>query len=175
MYLDLNQIRAGMTDRPEHSKYTSAYDRICGMAARRKKRRGGDPAENLPDRFLAPLHVNGDYPNEDFAEANLRASNKGLFEMTLEIYLNLLDTVGRMIRTGKRGAIPGNLASIVERIGLRSERLADCVETYGKWARQMVGAENNMRQLAEKTKRKWLQGIGKAGQFFTSTPASAVS
>jgi REP element-mobilizing transposase RayT len=39
LYIDLNQVRAGMADRPERSKYTSAYDRICGMLARRKKRK----------------------------------------------------------------------------------------------------------------------------------------
>jgi REP element-mobilizing transposase RayT len=174
LYIDLNPIRANKADRPEASKYTSAFDRIRGMLARRKRKKG-EAFETIPDRFLAPLDVNGDYPNEDLAEAGHRASNQGMFEMTLNIYLKLLDTVGRMLRTGKRGAIPEDLASIVERIGIRAEYFVDCVDTYSQWARQMVGAENALRQAAEKMKRSWLQGVTKASHFFIGTTANAAS
>jgi REP element-mobilizing transposase RayT len=170
MYIDLNWIRAKKADLPEKSRFTSAYDRIRGLLARRRKRKG----EGIKaDGFLAPLNVSGDYPREDLAEKDLRASDKGIFEMTLEIYLNLLDIVGRMLRTGKRGAIPDHLASILERLGIRTEYFADCVETYDRWARRMVGAENKLRQAAEKIKQKWLQGVSKASHFFTGTTAPA--
>jgi len=172
MYIDLNPIRARMADRPERSKYTSAYDRIRGMLLRR---RGTRRAQELPDRFLVPLNVQGDYANEDLAKTGQRASNKGIFEMTLDIYLKLLDTVGRMLRSGKRGVIPNELASIVERIGLRAEFFVDCVETYETWARPMVGAKHKLREAAKKTKRKWLQGLKKVSRFFRAETMGAAS
>ena len=172
LYVDLNWIRAGKADRPEKSKYTSAGRRIRGLKARRKKRQREGIQQ---DGFLAPLNVMGDYPNEDLAAEDLRASNKGIFEMTLEIYLSLLDTVGRMLRTDKRGAIPDHLASVLERVGIRPEYFADCVETYGRWARRMVGAENTLRQQAEKLKQKWLQGVSQASHFFTGETTAAES
>lgn len=176
MYIDLNPIRAGVADRPEQSKYTSAYDRIRGMLARRNKRKGKVKSDDvLPDFFLAPLNVTGDYEDEDLEAAGLRASNKGIFEMTLDIYLKLLDNVGRMLQTGKRGAIPEDLASILERIGIRPEHFADCVDTYGHWTRQVVGSEKKLREMAEKMKSKWLQGVKKASHFFIDTTASATT
>lgn len=174
MYIDLNPIRAGTADRPEKSKYTSAYDRIRGMLARRQKRKGNS-TQKLPDGFLSPLNVQGDYPNEDLAEAGLRASNKGIFEMSLEIYIELLDTVGRMLRTDKRGAIPSDLAAILERLGISPEYFVGCVETYGQWARSAVGAENKLREMAAKMKRRWLQGVTQASRFFTNSTANALT
>ena len=45
-----------------------------------------------------------------------RISNKGFLPMTRDEYLSLLDVVGRMVREGKRGAIPSDLAPILERL-----------------------------------------------------------
>jgi hypothetical protein len=49
-----------------------------------------------------------------------RISNKGFLPMTLDQYLSLLDGLGRMVCTGKRGFIPPELPPILERLRLDS-------------------------------------------------------
>ncbi len=39
---------------------------------------------------------------------------------TLDQYLTLLDTLGRMLRQEKRGAIPSDAAPILERLGVHT-------------------------------------------------------
>jgi hypothetical protein len=45
----------------------------------------------------------------------------GMLDITLEHYLELVDTMGRMLRTGKRGVIPDRLAPILERLEIELE------------------------------------------------------
>ena len=49
-----------------------------------------------------------------------RASDKGLFPIKLDEYLQLLDTSGRIVRAGKTGAIPDHLAPILARLGVNA-------------------------------------------------------
>ncbi|MCA9258590.1 MAG: hypothetical protein KDA61_05300 [Planctomycetales bacterium] len=50
-----------------------------------------------------------------------RVSDKGFLPIGLEQYLSLLDTVGRVVRSDKPGAIPSNLEPILQRIGLEPQ------------------------------------------------------
>jgi hypothetical protein len=45
-----------------------------------------------------------------------RASNKGCLPMSFGEYLDLLDWTGRQLRDDKRGAIPQELAPILQRL-----------------------------------------------------------
>ncbi len=47
-------------------------------------------------------------------------SNKGFLPATLDEYLTLLDTLGRMLRQGKRGAIPSNAVPLLERLNVET-------------------------------------------------------
>jgi len=170
MYIDLNWIRAGKAKTPETSRFTSAYRRIRGMQARRRKKKGAQEEGIQLDGHLAPLNINGDYPGEDLAALDLRASNRGTLEMTLEMYLTLLDIVGRMLKTGK-GSIPDKYVGILERLGLDATYFADYVETYGMWSRRFVGAQNKLREAAERLKQQWVKGVSIADQFYIASTA----
>jgi hypothetical protein len=54
-----------------------------------------------------------------------RVSNKGFLPITLDEYLSLLDTAGRVVRGGKRGVIPKDLPPILQRLGLEPTRWID--------------------------------------------------
>jgi hypothetical protein len=56
-----------------------------------------------------------------------RISNKGFLPITRDQYLSLLDTLGRVIRTGKRGFIPPELPPILERLQLDAKGWLDSI------------------------------------------------
>ncbi len=145
LYVDLNWIRAGLAATPETSHFTSAYDRI----RTRWRSISGElkDSEALPpndsDAWLAPISLDdqgnvdrGGEPQAASGDAAdqtpacnaigaARISNKGFLPMTLIQYLALLDTVGRAIRTGKRGFIRADFAPILERIKVEPRHCLD--------------------------------------------------
>lgn len=138
LYVDLNVIRAGMAATPEESVFTSAYDRIRARWQQTQRTLGQSleiPHEAEADAWLAPIFL------DERAEAHEgvpqsgsgpcgsptgprgynpigspRISNKGFLPTTLEQYLSLLDTLGRVVRSDKRGFIPPDLPPILERL-----------------------------------------------------------
>src|SRR5688572_11814470 len=112
IYVDLNQIRAGEVFTPEESRHCSVWFRI---QARGTAKSAPQPQA---DRWLAPLTLRPDHLGDVPSQGGFRASDKGLLDISLDEYLQLLDCAGRQHRTGKRGAIPASLAPIVERLGI---------------------------------------------------------
>lgn len=170
IYIDLNVIYAGISNKPEESRYTSAYDRIRGMRARmkeRNKKRGRDC-----DGFLVPLDRAGDYRREDLVKEGRRATNDGVFELPLLVYLKILDQLGRIVRAGKRGSIPQDLMPIVERLGINPEMVLECVESFKQPGRKVVGSIVRLRAEAERMGRRWLHGVSKARRFFAESTKS---
>ena len=123
-YIDLNPIRAKITDRPETSQFTSAYRRI---GARNRHRAAQEIITRQPrsaNKVLAAEHLT---KNLAHAEIDLwltpmkncvvgePLANK---RFTPDEYLTLLDATGRLLKSGKRGAIPPELAPILQRLDL---------------------------------------------------------
>jgi hypothetical protein len=168
MYIDLNLVRAGVAKTPETSRFTSAYDRIQGLKQRSKTRRPRKDRSALPDRWLCPLKIDGDVPQDNAAELGLRCSNKGLFDMGLPKYLSMLDWTGRELRKDKRGAIPAHLAPILERLGIDESSWVESVAEFGRWFRRAVGTVASLRAEAERVGRRWIRGVGRAAQIYGS-------
>lgn len=153
IYVDLNWIHAGLARTPEQSRFTSAFDRIRGRWQDVKDEMGGSvtlPAEDQADAWLAPIYLderaaayggaaNGDpetrHAVSDGAErppvcnpiGAARISNKGFLPMTRDQYLSLLDTLGRVIREGKRGFIAADLPPILERLKIDPQGWLDSI------------------------------------------------
>lgn len=150
IYVDLNPIRAAEAVAPEQARHTSAYDRIEGRKLRllavldatalqtpgiSQPHAGQPPSGNAgdmpPDGWLCELTL-ASGPNADVrigtpSATPWRASDKGIVALGLDDYLKLLDWTGRQVVAGKRGAIPADLAPILER--LRSGRCNGAVHS----------------------------------------------
>jgi hypothetical protein len=94
MYVDLNEFAAKMVKSPSHSKGSSIYHRLQG----RKTRQQGKDASGL-DGFLAPIFCQDEPQGYQAAGqlGSLRASDDGLFDMTLDDYVECLEMLAKQI------------------------------------------------------------------------------
>ena len=166
MYVDLNQIRAGEALTPESSLHCSVGWRIAA------RDRTNDEGSSSPaaDQWLAPLTLAPDHLGDVPCENGPRASNKGLLSLSLDEYLQLLDYVGRQECTDERGAIPAELAPILERLGIQSGQFVETVQKLTQRFRRMIGPAEQMAARAAEAGRKWFQGQRHARRVF-SEPA----
>ena len=129
-YVDLNPIRAGMADRPEHSEHTSIKERLTQRfklktAVEEQLRRGSLQAFDVP---LKPLTGFSDHDSQRTGAA---------IPIGFADYLELLDYTGRVVRDDKRGVIPSHLKTVFDRIQISPESwLANTTQFEALFRRQ---------------------------------------
>ena len=165
VYVDLNEIRAGLAKRPEESRYTSAYARIQG----KKARQNNDANASRHDGWLSPLSLHDDgqqgYPPAGKRDG-LRASDRGVLDMTFQDYLQILDFTGRHFTGGKKGKIPARLPPILERTGLSAEAWFTCVEEFEQVFGVAAGTAARVEHFNQQRGRKWTCGTKQLEELF---------
>jgi hypothetical protein len=100
----------------------------------------------------------GDPDPKAARNANRRASNLGVLEMTLDEYLGLLDWAGRQVRADKPGAIAPDCPPILTRLTANAVSWLDCVLDFGRIFRTAAGRVERLRQHAVSLSRRCLRG-----------------
>ena len=150
-YVDLNPVRADMAQTPEASDYTSVQQRAEVVSAAKARQ------EPQPERpRLLPL-VDSDAVASDDDEA--------LCGVRLMDYLELVDSSGRALREGKRGAISWQAAGVLERLGV--DQTTWLSQMTPGWQRQPValGSWLRLQEYAVATGRRWVAGQRLAAAF----------
>jgi hypothetical protein len=168
MYVDLNLIRARMAFTPETSEYTSAWYRIRARQDALTQQDNTKPV----DRWLAPLTLQSDHLNEVPCKEGYRASDKGLLPMSSDDYLRLLDWVGREVRGDKRGAIPAELAPILERLEIEPDEFLNTLDKFPRLFPRLVGTAGQIADRAKEAGRRWFHGVRPAARVFTNPKKS---
>jgi len=161
LYNDLNQTRAGEASTPEDSRHCSVWYRI---QARRSL--SANISQPSLDGWLAPLTLLPDHLGDVPSDSGRRASDKGLMSLSLEEYVQFLDWAGREVSTDKRGAIPADLAPILERLGLAGEEFLDALEQFPRNFPRMIGPVSALVERAQKFGRRWMHGVSSAARVF---------
>jgi REP element-mobilizing transposase RayT len=123
-YIDLNPIRAKVADRPERSHHTSGFRRIRARNRHRAaaKIRAHQPAKAKELLAKAGLSVAATHAEDGLWLTSLAGCQVGETlankAFTADEYLTLLDATGRLLKAGKRGVIPPELAPILARLDL---------------------------------------------------------
>ena len=161
IYVDLNQIRAGEALTPEKSTHTSAYDRIVG----RTQRANNAPAAEHADCWLSELFED---PQSDKYQAGpqpsatgKRASDRGWLPIQVDEYLQLLDWSGRLVAKGKSGAIPKEVAPILERLKIATETTEHwrhLVTHFDRLFTHVVGTSEQLVERAAEAGRRFYRG-----------------
>ena len=169
VYVDLNPIRAKLSDRPEESEFTSAYERIVARQAKAKVKKLRDqqkesgkelsPAQiralseqkelSTKDRWLSPID----------SRRHTGKERLGIFAMREDEYLELVDLTGRLIRAGKRGVIPEQLAPMLKRFDVDIEHWQESVKTFGRMFYRVAGRTEQLTAHAEKIGKRWMKGL----------------
>ena len=178
IYVDLNPIRAAMAETPEQSEFTGAKDRIDDLKSSdiKVKKQHKSHKQISPSRarrwersrgrrksgWLSPLQIDeqNDPVGTDVSGCGRRASLKGFLAMPLTRYLQLLDWTGRQIRNNKRGAIPAELAPILERLGIEPKSWCRLVSKFGRLFKRAAGNANSISKEAHRRKQHWMQAPG---------------
>ncbi|MES9993809.1 MAG: hypothetical protein ABW098_17810 [Candidatus Thiodiazotropha sp.] len=79
-------------------------------------------------------------------------------DFELNDYLRLVDWTGRAIREDKKGAIPNDLAPILERIGLNPDAWLKSVSHYSKNYFSVLGAIDRVKAFARLQEKCWHRG-----------------
>jgi hypothetical protein len=177
--VDLNPIRAGMADRPERSTHTSVKVRIT---ARQRARTVARLRAEVPAAKQARAMARAGITDTKAAGADgapesrlwLAPVGRCLPSTSVEDYVNLVESTGRLVRAGKRGAIPSHLLPILARLDLSVEQWLGMVAGSGLFSRGCVGGTAS--RAAEATRRgvSWVRSRCSAFLGGTSSrPAAA--
>jgi len=113
-YVDLNPIRAKMSESLETSDFTSIQERLQHLAKQLKKSQSIDNAQQ--PRHLMPF----------FSSA--KKHQMPAIDFKLSDYLQLIDATGRIMKEGKRGKIPQRITPILVKLQLNPKEWLDMVQ-----------------------------------------------
>jgi len=148
VYIDLNPIRAGIAQTPENSDFTGIQHRIRIW----KQKTSSADRSSLSGSWLCPISSEDGY--------------LGILPMSEEEYFTLVDRSGRLLRSGKRGAIDADLAPILERIGAKPERWSETISSFEDKFRLAAGMLNSIRKFADQLGKRWFTGLSASRQIF---------
>ena len=108
-------------------------------------------------------------PGQAMSERPLpaRASDQGFLPIETRKYVMLLDWTGReLLRRDKRGAIPEDLAPILDRLGVDRSNWVRTVRDFGRMFKQAAGRATSLVSAAPRCSRRWFQGKAAAQVAF---------
>jgi len=86
----------------------------------------------------------------------------------LNDYLELVDWSGRILREDKKGTIPEELPSILQRLQLDARNWCYLTRNFEHPFKHLVGAAHHVRSACEALGQRWAQGISQCERLFSS-------
>jgi REP element-mobilizing transposase RayT len=150
-YVDLNPVRAGAVSTPEASEFTSIYARVQALRP---------PTRSDP---RAPSYLTADRLMRFRDQA---PAGEAALPLRLHDYLVLLDWSGRIVRSGKRGAIEEHAPPILTRLSIDACVWQDAMAIRGNVFGRALGKLNHLRLHAKALGQSRIRGMTQAQRLF---------
>ncbi|MDP5254318.1 MULTISPECIES: transposase [unclassified Vibrio] len=148
-YVDLNPVRAKMTNKLERSEFTSIYERLHGNAC--AKDQGQGQVEHLPKKSLF-----GFLGNQRQLAHNSVKAYLGI-EYSLLDYIALVERLGQVVNPDKAGFLMSDTSSLLHVLGLDDELWERFSAQFGRHFSCAVGGVDDLREYASHTHRAWVR------------------
>ena len=79
----------------------------------------------------------------------------------------LVDTTGRLVKTGKRGSIPETLSPILKRLNIKSESWVDTIATLSQSFSSFMGRPESLENCMVQLERPRMRGLKSALKIFS--------
>ncbi|MCS5708486.1 hypothetical protein CC99x_006145 [Candidatus Berkiella cookevillensis] len=164
VYVDLNPVRAGITDTPEESEFTSIYERIQHISKQLKVNKPKSIKQQKHEK--ADVYNNLSQPKSLVPFVHMSEHHSHAIDFKLVDYLELVDYTGRMIRDDKEaGSIPECLDPILTRLQLEPQNWISLVKNLGKSFSHAVGSEILLLNFAN---NRSVKGIRQAKKVYST-------
>ena len=116
MYVDLNPIRAGVSDTLEEPDFTSIQDRLINFSKQQSQQQQVTKPKKLGTvkKNTNPCELLSFKGDESLVNNALATWTQQGLPFSLLDYFELIDWTGRAIRDDKKGAIPPNVLPILQ-------------------------------------------------------------
>ena len=153
-YVDLNPVRAGMATTLEESEFTSIYERIHSVCSKNDKQQGQRRA--LPRKGLF-----------GFLGGQRESQPCNGVEFSLLDYLSLLEELGQQVKPDKRGYIPPQNQTILQKFNLSSAQWQRLSDFFGSAFCCAVGTLDELESYASHTNRSWVSNKVKVASYLS--------
>lgn len=140
-YVDLNPVRAKITQKLQESNHTSIKKRL-------------DHLDEYCDKFDE---------NIEAMSGTIRANK---LSVTLREYTLLVEWAGKSIIYPNKAFIPPHIGYLLDRLNLQQQHWLKQVEQYGMNFNRIVGPTNLIRKKAQELKLRCMRGISAASQLY---------
>ena len=131
-YVDLNPIRAGITQTIEDSAHTSIKKRLVQLNEKQLNEAVDSISGSIHERTLS---------------------------IRLKDYIELVEWTGKHIVHPGKAQIPAHLNSVFERLSLNQKEWLHQLNGYGSRYYRAVGALEAMKEKAKQLNQQWIKGI----------------
>ncbi len=173
-YVDLNPVRAAITDNLVDSDFTSIQQRIseCSRSTQvkemekstQKKVREKIKAQKVLKKELN-LHELPEAPLMSFS-GSAHTDIHAALPYTQEDYFELVDSTGRVLRDDKRGAISNHSVKLLNQLGINPKKWIDHVSHFNKHYARCAGSSENIAEYSDRFNCRWGKGVGFSRQVY---------
>jgi len=148
-YVDLNPVRAKITEKLDESNNTSIKKRLNKI------------------KQIEPIDVQVKLSSAISAISNQVNSKK--LSMSLKSYIELIEWTGQNITYPNKAAMPHNISSCLRQFNLQQNHWLKQLENFEMHYCHVIGPMELIRQKAKQLKKRCLKGMSAAKQLYVKT------